>query len=105
MNKRLLTLAASVACLMATGCTSRHLVFTTYTRVGINMTAAGEVPTNLGLGYKRFEGLIIPVDPSKADPAKPNLPSVRASLKFHNRWFKGLDLEQDFATGEAAAKE
>lgn len=102
MKKPLPLGAIAALCLMTTGCTPRHLVFTTYTRVGLNITAAGDVPTNLGLGYKRFEGVIIPVDPAKADPKNPALPSVRATLNLKNRWLNGLTLDQTFATGQAA---
>ncbi len=101
--KKPLSLGAIVTmCLMATGCTPRHLVFTTYTRVGLNLTAAGDVPNNFGFGYKRFEGVIIPVDPAKADGTNPALPSVRATLGLTNRWFNGLTLDQTFSTGKAA---
>lgn len=102
MKKPLSIGAIAALCLMTTGCTPRHLVFTTYTRVGLNITAADGVPTNLGLGYKRFEGVIIPVDPTKADGTNPALPSVRATLGLTNRWLEGLTLEQTFSTGKAA---
>lgn len=99
MKKPLSLGAIAALCLMTTGCTPRHLVFTTYTRLGLNITAAGDVPTNLGFGYKRFEGVIIPVDPTKADPKNPAIPSVQATLHLTNRWFDGVTLEQTFSTG------
>ena len=102
MKKPMSLGAIAALCLMTTGCTPRHLVFTTYTRVGLNITAADGVPTNLGFGYKRFEGVIIPVDPTKADGTNPALPSVRATLGLTNRWLEGLTLEQTFSTGKAA---
>ena len=102
MKKPLSLGAIAAVCLTTTGCTPRHLVFTTYTRFGVNITAAGDVPTNLAFGYKRFEGVIIPVDPANADGTNPALPSVRATLDLTNRWFNGLTLEQTFSTGKAA---
>jgi hypothetical protein len=88
--------------LMAGGCASKQLVFTTYTKVGLNITATGEVPNSLTFGYKRFEGAIIPVDPSKVTNGSPEMPSVYAAIGVTNKWLKGLHIYQKFATGTAA---
>lgn len=94
----LLTLAA----LLAGGCQSNQLVFTTYTKVGLNITATGELPNHLMFGYKRFEGAIIPVDPAAVTNGNPEMPSVYAAVGVTNKWFKGLHIYQKFATGAAA---
>ena len=110
--------AVRLACVMAilslgtTACSvsSDSLIFTTYTKVGLDVTATGATPTEAVFGYKRFEGAIIPVEPP--EPADPNDPqandpkthSVFAGLCIKNGWLGGLDIHQVFATGAAAEK-
>lgn len=50
--------------MLAGGCSSTHLVFSTYTKVGLDMTVGDGVPPRVAFAYKRFEGAIIPTDPS-----------------------------------------
>ncbi|HTI69326.1 MAG TPA: hypothetical protein VMF06_05145 [Candidatus Limnocylindria bacterium] len=101
--KSILVLAAVVATgLFAGGCQSKQLVFTTYTKVGLNISATGNLPNSLTFGYKRFEGAIVPVDPSKASNGVPEMPSVYAVMGVTNQWFKGISIYQRFATGVAA---
>ncbi len=87
------------------GCApANHLVFTTYTKVGLDLSAVGQTPTHVLLGYKRFEGALIPVDlESKAGQAG-EAQSVYAGFNLENDWFQGLKITQAFATGKAAQK-
>ena len=85
------------------GCRSTDLVFTTYTKVGLHMTAEGNTPTSLQFGYKRFEGAIIPVDVAgAAKDAKPAMAPIYAAMSVTNGWWSGIGIQQVFATGEAA---
>ena len=79
------------------GCT-KDLVFATYTTVGVEVTGMDGIPTSVKLAYKRFEGAIIPVDPTDEDsPAH----SVLATINTKQVGF-GVHVNQVFATGEAA---
>ena len=100
MKKRLL-LVFPLACfaLVGSGCHNDALVFTTYTKVGLHASATGNTPNNLMFGYKRFEGAIIPVDPTKPES---DVASVYAAISLTNGWFSGIHLQQVFATGDAA---
>lgn len=100
MKNRLLPFIP-LACfaLVGTGCHSDALVFTTYTKVGLHASATGNTPNNLMFGYKRFEGAIIPVDPTKPES---DVASVYAAISLTNGWFSGIHLQQVFATGDAA---
>jgi hypothetical protein len=103
-----------VVCGLATACTTKHLVFVTYTKVGVDIGVADSVPNQLTFGYKRFEGAIVPVDPcvSKNEKAKddcaeaneeqPEAMSVYAGMDLENSWVNGLTITQLFATGDAA---
>jgi len=95
-------------------CASDSLIFTTYTKVGLDISATNQVPTQANFGYKRFEGAIIPVDienstavESTADEES-KLPSdaksVYAEVFVKNSWVQGLTIKQRFATGAAADK-
>ena len=99
--KKQLFLLLPVACLglIGTGCHNDALVFTTYTKVGLHASATGNTPNNLMFGYKRFEGAIIPVDPTKPES---DVASVYAAISLTNGWFSGIHLQQVFATGDAA---
>ena len=99
----------STACLvlaaagMSCGCRSKDLVFTTYTKVGLHMTAEGTTPTSLQFGYKRFEGAIIPVDPAvAATNGVVTVAPIYAAVSVTNGWFSGIAIRQVFATGAAA---
>jgi hypothetical protein len=92
--------ALAGALLAGAGCAGgKHLVFTTYTKTGLDITVADGAPTEAVFGYKRFEGAVIPVD-EESDTADAH--SIYAGLCIENSWIKGLALGQVFATGEAA---
>lgn len=86
---------------LVAGCQSTNLVFTTYTKVGLNITAVDAQPTSLMFGYKRFEGAIIPVNPDK-EPGV--VAPVYAAIAITNKWLSGLRITQAFATGDAAVQ-
>ena len=99
------------ALVVLTGCKTDHLVFTTYTKVGVEVAAVDVQPSHATLGYKRFEGAIIPVDvgrkgdddaPKTSEDMKKKVASVYAEMDVENGWFKGIDISQVFATGKAA---
>jgi hypothetical protein len=96
-----LLLWASVA-----GCSTGNLTFVTYTKLGLDISAANQTPTSVLFGYKRYEGAIIPVDPGAVSPdgGEPEAMSVYAAMNLSNHWLCGLDALQVFATGEAAVK-
>ncbi len=86
------------------GCTSKYMTVTTFSKVGIDVTAgpASVVPPAV-VGYKRFEGAIIPVDPAHVtDEASPDAPSVFTLFAMRNDWLGGVRIYQAFATGHAA---
>lgn len=87
------------------------LVFGTRTNVGIHARPAKDGQSELDLGYKRTEIVVLPRTPGNG--GKPHLYSVFAWLRFTSRWpvldranaFKlrrGLCIRQQFATGKAA---
>lgn len=88
--------------LLTTSCASRTLVFTTYTNIGLDVSAANGSPTKAVFGYKRFEGAVIPVDPSKRTKNDGDAMSVFAAIDLKNEWLNGLSVLQIFATGQAA---
>ena len=94
--------AALLALTLLPGCQSNRLVFTTYTKVGIDLSATNTSASGLMLGYKRFEGALVPVDMAKATGADTDLMPVFAALDMKNGWFQGIRLVQLFATGTAA---
>jgi len=57
---------------LLSGCrTSNHLLFMTYTKMGLDISTVNGTPTQALFGYKRFEGAIVPVDPQSAfDPVR-----------------------------------
>lgn len=100
--------AALAAICLLSACNSRHLVFTTYTKVGLDVTTTdGNTPHGV-FGYKRFEGAIIPYEPVCNDPNDvttcntQDAASVYAAIDVDNRWFGGISILQVFATGDAA---
>ncbi len=98
------TIFVVLAALVAAGCGTNTLVFTTYTNLGLDVSAANGTPTKAVLGYKRFEGAIIPVDPSKRTATEGDAMSVYAAIDMRNQWLDGLTVLQVFATGDAAVK-
>ncbi len=92
---------------LVSGCApAKKLLFTTYTKVGLDMSAANNTPTHVMLGYKRFEGALIPVDvpESSKDATQPEALSVFAAICLENGWFSGVKINQAFATGAAAER-
>ncbi len=87
---------------LVVGCTAKHLAFTTYTKVGLDISTADGAPTQAVFGYKRFEGAIIPVQVQAEDGSEPEVMSVYAALDLTNNWLEGLSILQVFATGQAA---
>lgn len=97
-------LAAVVAialCAGLSGCTTngRHLIFSTYTKLGVEMSFVDQAPRQFIFAYKRFEGAIVPVD---KDDDKTEMPSLYAAININSNWLNGLDIYQEFATGSAA---
>ena len=84
---------------LAGGCATDHLIFTTYTKVGLDITVAEGTPTEAVFGYKRFEGAIVPVNPEEDTT---DLSSIYAGICVENSWIQGLEVGQVFATGTAA---
>lgn len=124
MNKWI-NLAAMPLLLVLGGCSSGSLFFSTYTKVGLDMSITDGVPTQAMFGIKRFEGAIIPVkEPDEvsgdeADASSGTGPgssgntnpatnqekeamSVFAAIELENSWISGLKIRQVFATGPAA---
>lgn len=100
-HRLVIGLAISTALLVA-GCAAKTLVFTTYTNLGLDVSAANGSPTKAVFGYKRFEGAVIPVDPSKRTKTDGDAMSVFAAIDLTNGWLSGLSVLQIFATGDAA---
>lgn len=92
------------AFLVCGGCSSRTLVFTTYTNIGVDVSAANGTPTRAVFGYKRFEGAVVPVDPTQRTKDSGEAMSVFAAIDMTNGWLDGLSAIQVFATGEAAVE-
>jgi hypothetical protein len=104
---QLLRLAAVAALALLASCRSNHLVLTTYSKVGLDLSASNGQPIDAVFGYKRFEGAIVPVDPrpSKTENGKTTPQesmSVYAAIDLENGWMSGVKLFEAFATGEAA---
>jgi len=105
---------AGTACLtvILAACTTDHLAFTTYTKVGLDISSIEKAPAQMTFGYKRYEGAIVPVGVDNSQVAvrngdpKTKLPndvaSVYAEMFIDNSWLRGLTIKQKFATGEAA---
>jgi len=108
-KRRWLPVAALAALASVSGCKSNHLIFTTYTKVGLDVSTTDGQPTSALFGYKRFEGAIIPVDVDEQEMVgDPEIPkdarSVYAAIDLENSWLQGLKIYQVFATGEAATQ-
>jgi hypothetical protein len=103
-RNRLFLAAGACLVFLTPACAPRSLIFTTYTTVGLDISATDAKPTKAVLGYKRFEGAIVPVDPEARDAAgaEREAMSVYAAVAMSNTWLNGLDLTQAFATGPAA---
>ena len=92
---------------LVAGCGTRNLLFTTYTTIGLDVSATDAKPTKAMFGFKRFEGAIIPVNPQQEqdnnDGTKkgPDVASVYAAIDLDNHW-TGLTVCQVFATGQPA---
>lgn len=99
-----LTLAALPLCSCTPRQNSKNLVFATFTKTGLDISATGGTPTSAMFGYKRFEGAIIPVDPETSTGAETDAHSVFAAMELNNDWLSGLDILQVFATGDAAVR-
>jgi hypothetical protein len=97
-------LLGALAAAVGLGCRSDHLVFTTYTKVGLDISTTNGQMANGMFGYKRFEGAIVPVDVDQQVTAgkSPQVASVFAGIAVENSWLDGLALAQVFGTGEAA---
>ena len=92
-----------VLVILCLGCEANHLVFTTYTKVGLDISATDAQPTQMMLGYKRYEGAIVPVElPESAGEVQEEAMSVYSAMELRNDWFDGLEVLQVFATGQAA---
>jgi hypothetical protein len=108
MKTALLLFTLFLMSVLITGCNSPNLVFTTYTKTGLDISATEGVPTQALFGYKRFEGAIIPVDPENTELDENGVPkdalSVFAAMDIENNWIKGLKIRQVFATGKAAVQ-
>ncbi len=99
------------------GCPTKYLVFSTYTKAGLDIALADGQPARAMFGYKRHEGAIVPVDqcadrtPQDAadvtselcpDGKETEAMSVYAGLDLENSWINGLHIVQLFATGKSA---
>lgn len=118
MKKRLLCFLGMAAALsVLAGCQTKYLVFSTYTKAGLDIALADGQPTRAMFGYKRHEGAVVPVDqcsdttpPDGADGAsalcagqgEADAMSVYAGLDLKNSWVSGLHIVQLFATGKSA---
>lgn len=105
MKKRLIPAGLVLATTaLLCGCQSNDLVFTTYTKVGLHISAVDSTPTSVNFGYKRFEGAIIPVNRETATGKPEEAASLYAGMAVTNSWLRGLYIRQSFATGEAAVQ-
>ena len=102
MKLTIKTLTLTLLSLTLCSCANDHLAFTTFTKVGLDISAAESTPTSAMFGYKRFEGALIPVDPKDTDIDPGDVHSVYAAIDLNNQWLGGIDIKQVFATGEAA---
>jgi len=95
-------LVAAWLVICVSGC-GRHLIFTTYTTIGVEVKGVNNVPTALRLAFKRFEGAVVPVDPSERDENgnEREMHSVVSGLDFKQSAFR-TQVAQVFATGDAA---
>lgn len=102
MNRNALVLLAMLW--VNVGCAPKHLIFTTYSDLGLDIAGTDGQPTKAVFGYKRFEGAIIPVDVAAPPPGaqEPDVMSVYAAIDVENHWWRGLDVFQVIATGQAA---
>lgn len=95
---------ALLPALLLAGCSTgkEHLVFTTYSKVGVDLALANGSPAEAVFGYKRFEGAIVPVSPTSTAGAPDDAKSIFAGMAIDNGWMDGLCIKQVFATGDAA---
>ena len=101
-----LALAFAAALALLCGCApSDTLIFSTYTKVGVDISVANGTPSEAVFGYKRFEGALIPVD-ARHPPSDghPQIPPIYASMDLRNGWLSGICVAQVFATGQAATE-
>ena len=100
-NRWALILGAVVFALGLSGCATDYLVFTTYTKVGLDISFVNQAPRQVVFGFKRFEGAVIPIDKEDKDG---EVASVFAAIRLSSNWLTGMKIYQDFATGDAAVQ-
>lgn len=93
-----------LTCLIAglsSGCRAPALVFTTVTVIGAEATADEGLEHHFLVGYKRFEGALVPLLPESSSITGEGAYSVFATLDFKAGMFR-TKIAQVFATGSAA---
>ncbi len=91
-----------VAGALALGCAHQdQLYFSTYTKIGLDISLTDGQPTEAVFGYKRFEVAIVPVNP---DAPEQDAHALFAGMCIDNGWTTGITIGQVFATGEAAVQ-
>ncbi|MBV1878461.1 MAG: hypothetical protein KUG79_12520 [Pseudomonadales bacterium] len=97
----LIAFMAMVVCLVS-GCQTNSLYFATDTSVGL-MDIAGDskVPDKVSIGFKRSELLLIPPQ-DITDTSNNKLQPVLGTLNADLTWFKGSNIKEVYATGDAA---
>ncbi len=84
-------------------CSNTHLIFATYTKVGLHIGMSNQVPTEAVFAYKRFEGAIIPVDPSLRELRKRAEALMNQADEEDNR--ADEEIAEAIAAAEDAVKE
>lgn len=106
--KELLCLCLTCVLLTTWGC-SNALVFSTSTLTAIDLNAVENGQQTVTVGYKRFEGVVMPVRKEKDGPARREAFSVLAASSYDTGGLQlssltGTKVKTVFATGEAAAQ-
>ncbi len=92
------TMLSGVMLLAGCSCTGNdHLIFATATKVGVDVTAVKGTPVNATVGYRRFEGAVLPVDSGSNKIA-----DIAAKIDLQNSFSDGLTIDQEFRTGSWA---
>ncbi len=95
--------------LVSTAGCSNALIFATSTLTAIDLNAVENGQQTVTVGYKRFEGVVMPVRKDKDGPARQHAFSVLAASSYDTGGLQltnltGTKVKTVFATGEAAAQ-
>lgn len=99
-------IALLLFCSLLPSCSTQSVLVVTNTSLGVAITATSDKTGDVNVGYKRFEGVYVPMERAE-DGTMPEPPAVYSRFKLDAKGLTPgqmghLTVKQVFATGEAA---